>query len=358
MGPSGQRPMMGPGGTQGPVPPAPPTNPGKQKKVLFGVLAGVLVLVLGLGAFLLWNGHQKEQAARRAEEARIAEENRQKGLAGDAVKFFYDKLAAGDAEAVKGMAQTPPTGKADLLTNEVLAEAMKKAPIKDVSVSVSSVAGTRAYVNATYTIGDKTLQKPHELTRTDDVWKLTDIAADVSLGVSGPKRSVNGKEVDAGRYLMFPGGYTVTTSNPMLVVTNGDFVVTDLQGTTGQRKSIDFEVSEAGRNASMEAARKALNDCVGKSELAPAGCPMIRWKADADVKVSSMRYTVKGDPFAGVTPTCTASTLSCRVSYSVSINANGRGTSPRGSLTLSGDQTSFVIAKVALDTGTPVVTMS
>ncbi|GAB3713775.1 hypothetical protein [Mariniluteicoccus flavus] len=350
-----------PTGPQQPVPPPrPPKDPAaaaRTKKIVLGAIAAVVALVALLVGIFAYQANQKKLAAQRAEEARVAEENRQKASAGDTVKAFYDALVAGDVDKALALAAAPPSGATDLLTKEVLAEAMKKAPITGHTVTPGSVTPTSATVTAAYRIGEKSITTAHELVKSGDAWKLKATSAEVGVGSSGPNRLVNGKEVKPGRYQLFPGGYAVTSTNPFLEVKSGEFVVESV-GEPNADSRPTFAVNENGKREAVEAAKRALADCLKRKELTPSGCPMIRWRADDGTvpDLSSLTYTLKNDPWANVTPLAIGTTV--RFTITTTISIGGSGTKQGRSATLSGTATNVNSARIDFSTGQPQVTFT
>ena len=313
-----------------PQQPKQPTDP-KRKKLLIGAGAAVLALILIIVGAVLWNDYQTKQEQARAEEAaRVAAENRrqeqqkQATAASGAVQAFLQALADSDAEKALGYAKEKPTENTQLLTREVLAEANKRAaitvgPLEPAAVTEGAQGewdtGT---VQAKYRIGDKDQTVEFPVSRVGQDWKLDKPTAKVDLGLDGPERVVNGAKVPPGSYEMFPGTYSVTSANPLIGFSGGDFTLAD-PGDPNVDWTADAVLTEEGKKQSSDATRAAIDACMRKRELNPPDCPFIGGRVEPNVQLdnSTIRWLLKNDPMAGVNWRFSDSTMSAAASVPV-----------------------------------------
>ncbi|MDO5500410.1 MAG: hypothetical protein Q4F67_12110, partial [Propionibacteriaceae bacterium] len=230
-------PAQGPGepgsadapGPDAPVPLGPPAKPRDPKRTALIVGASALVLALVVVGAVLFRNHQARlaeeraaEAARIAEEERVAELGRQESAAGSTAQGFLDALVAANAEQALTFAAAEPEGNNELLTNEVLTEANNRAAFTGVSVDTTTLTEESPGVWNTgtaqvrYSIGDQPQTVDLPLRKVDGVWKVDRVTAPVELGLNGPDRVVNGATVRPGAYNMFPGSYSVGSANPLI----------------------------------------------------------------------------------------------------------------------------------------------
>ncbi|OYN98055.1 hypothetical protein CGZ95_12635 [Enemella evansiae] len=315
---------------QPPKQPKQPADP-KRKKILIGAGAAVLALILIIGGVVLWNDYQtKQEQARAAEAARVAEENRrneekkQSEAATGAVQTFLQALADSDAEKALGYAKEKPTENAQLLTRDVLIEANKRAALKVGKLEPARVTENSqgewdtGKVPATVTVGDKEQTVEFAVSRVGADWKLDKPTAKIDLGLDGPERLVNGAKVPPGSYEMFPGSYSVTSTNPLISFTSTEFAFTD-PANPGVSWEADAVLSEEGTKQASAATRAAIDACLQKREMTPPDCPFVSWRVAADTRVNndSIRYTLKNDPTANLNWRFSGSTMSATTTASV-----------------------------------------
>lgn len=342
------------------APPKPRRNP---TKILLIVGAAVLALVLvGIG-ILLFRNHQAEVAAeqaRIAEEQRKAEETRQVAAAGLTAQGFMDALGQGDAEKALAFAATAPEGDNTLLSRDVLAEANKRAAVSGVTVDetvlTEEIPGVwnTGTATVTYSIGDQPQTIDLPLRKVGDEWKLDQVSAPVKLGLNGPDRMVNGVTVRPGAYNMFPGSYSVTSTNPLIGLDRTEFVLNAPTAT-----DTDWEpepvLSDEGRNRSIEAGKRIIDDCMKAKELAPANCPFIQWREEGlTIDKATINYTLKNDPWKDVEFRFNGATMTASATVQVTneIRASATKDGRRGTL-VPASQTNPAGVVIKLGSGTP-----
>lgn len=351
-------PSQGPGGV-----PEPRTHP-KKRALMVG--AGILALVLVVVGALAFRDYRARVAEERALAERAAELSRQEAAATDSARGYLEALAASEADGALSFAAAPPEGNNDLLTRDVLLEANKRAAIGGVTIDGVALAEESPGVWNTgtaqtrYTIGDQPQTVDLPLRKVGDAWKLDRVAAPVKLGLNGPDRLVNGVTAPPGMYNLFPGSYSVTSTNPLIGLTATEFTLASpVDDTT------DWEpaptLSDEGRAQSIEAAKRAVDACLQRKELAPPECPWIRWRESNGVVIdkSTIQYTLVGDPWANVDFRFYGGTMTAATTVDIThrIDAQATQNGVRGTLQAS-ERTLPAYITVDLAQGQPQVSFS
>lgn len=351
---------------------AAPKQPGdpKRKRLLIGIGAAVVALILIIGGVVFYNDYQtKQEQARAAEAARVAEENRrneqkkQAQAASGAVQGYLQALADADADKALGYAKDKPTENIQLLTRDVLLEANKRAAIKVGQLEPAAVTENSQGVWATgkvpakFALGDKEQTVEFPVTRVGDDWKLDRLSAKIDLGLNGPERLVNGVRVAPGSYEMFPGSYSVTSANPLIRFDGTEFSFAD---PADPKVSWDEDavLTDEGKKQSTEALRGAINACLQKKELAPADCQFMRFREANGIKVnpSTIRYTLKNDPYSNLNWRFSSGTMSASTAVSLTIELNATASQNGNTGTLQPVTGSGVVSVTAkLADGRPTI---
>lgn len=316
--PSGPGYPGGPGasaGPGGPVPPgypvygqAPqPGGPGQPPKksgvpkvaIIIGASAVALILII-VGAFALFNRSPEPVVGGGGGTTVPAP---QATKASDAVKGYLDALAAGQAEAALAFGNDQPADKT-FLTDAVLAESVKRAPITD--IVVPEVADENAYqVSATYKIGGQAVNQSFSVRKEGDAFQLSDTTQDVSLGSvqsNTVPMLINGVKVTTEKVTLLPGSYAVTSGltninygpkSTILIKSPQDYAPIELTPT----------LTKAGSAAFVKAAKSAMAKCVDEHALAPKGCPFgLRASSGQKVTASTIRWKLTGNPWDNLKP--------------------------------------------------------
>lgn len=288
-----------------PPPPERPRPPERRRKPLI-VLIGIGVLAVALvfgfvGSALL------------------------RDTKGDVVIAYLNAIREGKAAAALAHGATPAAD-SSLLTDEVLRRSAELAPITDVTVA----ATTSNSVMLSMRVGGQPRQVTYPVVQVDGVWKVVEAARTFKLAADpGLIPIVNGAAPAHPTLLtLFPGTYEFTTGTPHLQWAIGRQQL--LLGNDPQTPDLELEVPDG----SVEAARKVVVDdlttCVGRTEMAPSGCPFkMTPPAGITVTPKSIRWSLSGTP--EWVPAPVGATLVGRVSYSLRLQfdytANGqRGT--------------------------------
>ena len=164
-----------------------------------GVLAVVLFVLVFVAPSLAGDGSDAEPPT---DSARTA-------TAEEAVELFLTALADGDADTAVRL--TGADASDPLLTDEVLARSRSLAPITVTAVeTVTPDEPTRAVVNATFGLGDRSVNRDFTVWRTDDEWILSDALVALPLSAFDElDPSVNGVPSSSDQPLVFPGAYEI-----------------------------------------------------------------------------------------------------------------------------------------------------
>lgn len=190
-----------------------------------------------------------------------------------AVKGYFAALQRGDAGSALAFGDIPP-GPHTLLTDTVLAEQQRIAPIRSVQVvSVQHDGADRASVTVHYDIdfpdGAQQITDQVPVIKDGSSWDLvrTAIRTQIELTHALERATIVGAGIPDGDTLLFPGALPITFDTPYLELGAG--VVTF---ATRSQVNATVEVSPAGRSAVAGAVSKALRSCV--SAGAKGYCPL------------------------------------------------------------------------------------
>ena len=167
-------------------------------------------------------------------------------------------MAAGNATAALSLGKEQPNDKS-FLTDAVLAESNKRAPITDIEVSPPD-SEYDSSIEASYKMGDQQVNETFTVQKQGDVYRLYDVTQDVNLeGIRSRTlpMQINGVGVTADRIDLFPGSYVLTTGNDYIAYGGGPMVITspgDYPSAYDHRPAI----TEAGTKAVVAAAKTKL----------------------------------------------------------------------------------------------------
>ena len=223
--------------------------------------------------------------------------------ASDAVKGYLDALSAGHAEAALAFGKDQPADKT-FLTDAVLADSLKRAPISD--INVPEVADENAYqVSATYKVGGQAVNETFYVSKEGDVFQLSETTQDLDLG-SARSNTVpmimNGVKVTADKVTLLPGSYAVTSG---IATINYGPKSTFVLKSPQDYASIQLTptLTKAGSDAFVKSAKASMNDCLKQHSLAPKGCPFALTKqSDQKIVKSSIHWTLDGNPWSNLKP--------------------------------------------------------
>ena len=242
----------------GPAPPGPrPSGQRPARKVWWLLGAGVVVLALLVtGGVVLVRGGLGTSEEKRATEA---------------AQRFMTAYAAGDADTVRGLFLPEVAALHDLsvMTNEVLAVSLQRAPITQVKLGKprKDVASTYV-VPASFTMGP--LQTSMDLPVT--VYSRRPATVDPHLPalqlhwLPGAEAKVNGVTAATNSPKVLPGSYQITMTNPHLAVENGERTVTMTEQAPAERPTLTF--SDQGVEAYRTTVQQSLKACLAEKTIA------------------------------------------------------------------------------------------
>lgn len=276
---------------------------GSNKKLLIGIVAGVLVLALvGLAIFFATRKKTTAGPGPTDPSSSAAAAN-----PGDAVKGYLEAIAGGNAETALSYAKTTPTD-TTFLTDAVLKTAMTNSPITDIKVSAPADSYSYANVGYSYKLGTRQINDDMSVEKIGDVWKVSDVAADVNLGsysfTGKVPMMLNGVAVNASKIYLFPGTYTVTSGWKYVDYGTGKFVV-DSPNAYPSASNLQPTLNAAGVAQFKALAKAKLDACMKAKQLAPAGCGFaVRAPSGVKINPATISWAISygADAIAKSTP--------------------------------------------------------
>lgn len=310
-GPYGGPPPGGPYGPGGPSNAGGP--PPKKSKLLIGIIAGAVALVLIIGAIALALANRGNDVTDPQPQTTTGQTTAQPTNApsastppdadkpSDAVAGYLQALADGNATAALAYSEEGLTP-GGALTDEVLADSNSRAPITNINVPV--VDDKYAYkVPATYNLGDTKVSADYSVTESGGSWKLTKVTADLSVYSAKTQYApikINGAKVDVEDSIeVFPGSYAFTTdskslsygSSTVLVKSPRDYPRTD---------KVKLQLTKDGKTAAIKAAEASYKKCLQQGKVTVKGCPFGKlnsYSYNIDKKTVRWKEASSRDPF-------------------------------------------------------------
>jgi hypothetical protein len=192
------------------------------------------------------------------------------GVVGD----YFAALTRGDAQRALAYGELP-AGPREFLTDEVLAEQQRIAPLHEVAVTITSQDDRRARASVRYTMnfatGALATTAVITLHRSGDDWRLdeTAVATEIEPSTAAQRLSILGSPLPTGRILLFPGALPVRVDTPFLeLVPSLDYV----RFGTARPAELPVRISDRGEAAVVAAVRTQLHRCLtGRADPA---CPL------------------------------------------------------------------------------------
>ena len=113
------------------------------------------------------------------------------------------------------------------MTDKVLAESLKRAPITDIDVPVVEDQQATT-VPTTYRLGKTAVSTSYDVEKVSGAWKLAAVSKTLDLGlVRSPSipMLINGVPVNSDFVDLLPGSYAFTTASPNLTYGSRNVVV-------------------------------------------------------------------------------------------------------------------------------------
>jgi hypothetical protein len=379
-GPAGYPPQpTGPGGPYAPQPgqpvqPGVPGQPPQQKKgrgrvfVIVGAIVLVLALIGVTAAVLLNRGKDvaTDPANPTASGGTVPGSTVPSASGGasssapppvvnskadEAVKSYLNALAAGQASVALALGKDQPTD-TTFLTDAVLADSLKRAPITDITVSPPDDEYDSS-IDASYKLGDQQVNEAFTVQKNGDKYLLYNIAQKVSVETIRSRTLpllINGVAVQSDDVYLFPGSYLLTSGNKYASYGNGKLVI---KHPTDYPNAYDLrpKLTKVGTEVFVDAAKAKLAACVKERKLRPAGCPFfnLRERSGQDIDEKTIKRTIDGDPWSNATPKLSFSDPAiAEVSVSIKWSATAKGRENGQNQTFSADGYDYVTAKARI----------
>jgi hypothetical protein len=263
----------------------------------------------------------------------------------DAVSAYLQAVAAGDATAALSYAADPaPTGQ--LLTNEVLAASLKRAPLTGIDVPVVEDQSAKS-VSASYTLGSSDVSESFDVVKVGDMWKIGRAVKDLDISVlvsgSVPVK-INGVKVTDESVAVLPGSYAFTTGQPYVGYGSKNVVLVKSPYVEADTYQIQSQLTKAGKKAVISATKKSFNKCLHQHSLNPSNCPQ-KFNSKYSYKKSTITWSRSGrDPFRK--PAVSFSENQARIQIPIDLKLSGSCTYQGRSGNCSGNLTGKSVAVV------------
>jgi hypothetical protein len=267
----------------------------------------------------------------------------------DAVAAYLQAVANGDATTALAYAADPaPTG--PLLTNEVLAESQKRAPLTGIDVPVVDDQSAKS-VSASYTLGSSAVSESFEVVKVADSWKIGHAVKDldVSLILDGSVPvKINGVKVTEGSVAVLPGSYKFTTGLPYVSYGSKDVVLVKSPYAEADTYPIQSQLTKSGKKAAIAATKKSYSKCLSEHSLSPKNCPQ-KFNSKYNYKESTITWQqAGGEPLRK--PEVSLSGTQARIEVPINLKLSGSCTYQGRSGNCSGTLTGKAIASMKVTT--------
>lgn len=322
------QPPAGPG--WGPAPYSqPPQQPGQKNAKVPLMIGGAVVVVIALiiGMMQLFNrgggsttGTPTESSSPQP-TASATGGGVGAGSATEVVQKYFDALAAGDPDTIFGLVRGDLPDRT-FLTKEVMTAAVQAAPISNLKLTELKASNYSAEIEAEYTINSRTQRQKFYVSGRDNQWYLTTIAARLYVKGLNPVDTgltVNGIAVpDTDSISVFPGGYTLGTTNDTFAL-NKDKVVVEALTSSTDVFQIRTVLTAAALKDFKAATTSLVNTCKKPGAMRNAKCNVnFRQPSGQKIKNSTIRCTPSGlNSINRMKPTVDTSDLTTRASLSV-----------------------------------------
>ena len=333
-------------------PTPPPKRGGQNSRGRILIIIGASALAVILMAVIAVVVATREPSAQGGQGAGGQQTNPSQGgtqatRPSDAVAGYLQAIAAGDATAALSYAVDPaPTG--PLLTNEVLAASLERAPLNEIDVPVVEDQNAKS-VSATYMLDGSDVSESFDVVKVGDIWKISRAVKDLDISFiaagSIPVK-INGVEVTDDSVAVLPGSYAFTTGLRYVSYGSKNVVLVKSPYVEADTYQIQTELTKAGNKAVIAATEKSFNKCLQQHSLNPKNCPQ-----KLDSKYSYTKSTITWqqtgpDPFRD--PSVRLSGTQTRIQIPINLRLSGscsyQGRSGNCSGNLSG--TAVAVMKV------------
>ena len=185
------------------------------------------------------------------------------------MKSYLQALADGDSAKARGLMKAQASEL--LLTDDVLTEQQKIAPITDVKIIDTSESDEVASVQATYMFGDRKADETFRLGKTGGQWRLDDGA--VGIDISYFKNQIPGLTVfgvpveNEAKIYLFPGPIEWGTADKNFTVTDEKKSEFAMSGSSyGSASAPTVALSATGTRAVQTAVQAYVDNCALSKE--------------------------------------------------------------------------------------------
>jgi hypothetical protein len=271
--------------------------------------------------------------------------------ADEAVKSYLEALAAGQASVALALGKEQPTD-TTFLTDAVLADSLKRAPITAITVGAPSDEYDTS-IEASYKLGEQQVNESFTVQKAGDKYLLYDVAQAVNVETIRSRTLpllINGVEVQTDKVYLFPGSYQLTSGNEYAKYGGGTLVLKS-PGDYANAFELRPELTKAGADALIAAAKPRLAACLKERKFRPAGCPFFRVRqlSGQQLDEKTIKRTVQNDPWSNAKPKLNyqdpaIAELSVSVNWSATIKGRQYGRS--GTFTANGYE--YITARVKI----------
>jgi hypothetical protein len=331
------------------MPPAPPSKNKAKILIIIGAAALAVILIAVIAVVVATTGRPSAdpQGGQGSQQTNQSQSGalQQAARPSDAVAAYLQALAAGDATAALSYAADPaPTG--PLLTNEVLAASVKRAPLTGIDVPVVEDQNAKS-VSASYTLGSSNVSESFDVVKAGDIWKISRAVKDLDLSVivdgSLPVK-INGMKVSEESVAVLPGSYAFTTGLPYVGYGSKNVVLVKSPYVEADTYQIQSQLTKAGKKAVISATKRSFNKCLQMHSLSPRNCPQ-KFNSKYSYNKSTITWRqAGGDPFRK--PTVNLSGTQARIEVPINLKLSGSCTYHGRSGNCSGNLTGRSIAVV------------
>lgn len=259
-------------------------TPPKNRRKLFGMIAGAVVLVVAvvIGIIVVVGASGPDATT-----------------ASGAVEGYLKALAKGNADKALSFGLNEPPDKT-YLTDDVLKKQIDKMPITDIKILGEDSSSVHVLAN----FGDQAVDQEIPVKQSGDgTYKVEYPTYALNFEKEKAKGStalldsfsILGKPLpSSGIAYLFPGAIEVSSSNPNITLTyRRDSYLQSGASYKQPEEDADYEleVSDAGKEAADKAILEAMTECAKSTSLAPPNCPMDASRASYRLIDGSARWT-------------------------------------------------------------------
>ncbi len=193
--------------------------------------------------------------------------------AADAVKGYLTAISKSDAKTALGYLDTVG-GDKELLTDAVLKESNKLAPISHITVKESKGSSVISDVQASFTIGGKTITTSYNAYKIKDDWKISSGVQMISLSsLKGLDSTINGvSTAKLSQAYVFPGTYKLDLASKYFSFSGDSTFTIATSDDTSALYDVKVALNDAGTAEYRSLVRASLEACVAMKTLStPCG---------------------------------------------------------------------------------------